>query len=189
MRLEDASFREIETIYRELEAQGRVAIANTSVKPRQTVLTRATDMRYVGQEHAVTVEIPLAVFARRDHDAIKRLFDAMHELRYGTSAPAERAEIVSLRSTVSGIMRKPAQPKIARGRSAPPRAAFAGARKVYFGGFRATEVYRRAELLSGNRIKGPALIEEYASTTLLMPGDALGVDDYGNLDIIVGGAR
>jgi N-methylhydantoinase A len=189
MRLEDASFRELETIYRELEAQGRAAIANTSVKPRQIVLKRAADMRYVGQEHAVAVDIPLKVFARRDHAAIKRLFDAQHELRYGTSAPAERAEIVSLRSTVAGLMRKPPQPKIARGRGAPPKAAFAGTRAAYFGGFRATEVYRRAALLAGNRIKGPALIEEYASTTVLMPGDALKVDGYGNLEIMVAGAR
>jgi N-methylhydantoinase A len=191
MRLEDASFREIEAIYRELEAQGRAAIANTSVKPRKVVLTRAADMRYVGQEHAVTVEIPLKVFERRDHGAIKRLFDAMHELRYGTSAPAEPAEIVSLRSAVAGIMRKPAQGKVKRGGSTPPRAALDVARKAYFGagGFRATPVYRREALLAGNRIKGPALIDEYASTTVLMPGDVLDVDVYGNLDIRVAGAR
>jgi N-methylhydantoinase A len=189
MRLEDASFQELEGIYRELEAQGRAAIANTSIKPRQVVLKRAADMRYVGQEHAVAVDIPLKVFARRDHAAIKRLFDAQHELRYGTSAGAERAEIVSLRSTVAGLMRKPPQPKIARGRSAAPKAAFAGTRKAYFGGFRATPVYRRAALLAGNRIKGPALIEEYASTTMLMPGDALKIDIYGNLEIMVAGAR
>ena len=190
MRLEDASFREIEKVYRALEAQGRAAIANTSVKPRQVAITRAADMRYVGQEHAVTVEIPLAVFERRDHGAIKRLFDAMHELRYGTSAPAERAEIVSLRATVAGVMRKPPQATIKRGRAAPPAAASAGTRKAYFGkGFLVTPVYRRGELLAGNRIKGPALIDEYASTTVLMPGDAVTVDAYGNLVITVGGAR
>jgi N-methylhydantoinase A len=149
-------------------------------------------MRYVGQEHAITVDIPLSVFTRRDRGAIKRLFDAMHELRYGTSAPAEPAEIVSLRSTVTGIMRKPPQPKIKRGRAAPPKAAFAGKRPVNLGGrggFRATPTYRRAELLAGNKIKGPALIEEHASTTVLMAGDAMTVDPYGNLLIAVTGAR
>jgi N-methylhydantoinase A len=189
MRLEDASFRDIEKVYRELEAQGRAALANTSVKPRQVTIARAADMRYVGQEHAVTVEIPLKVFERRDHDAIKRLFDAMHEQRYGTSAPAERAEIVSLRSTVTGLMRKPPQGRIKRGRASPPAAASAGKRKTYFGGrFHATPVYRRGELLASNRIEGPALIEEYASTTVLMPGDAMTVDGYGNLMIAVGGS-
>jgi N-methylhydantoinase A len=190
MRLEDASFRDIEKVYRALEGEGRAALANTSVKPRQVTVARAADMRYVGQEHAVTVEIPLKVFERRDHGAIKQLFDAMHELRYGTSAPAERAEIVSLRSTITGLMRKPPQATIMRGRAVPPAAASAGTRKTHFGGrFHPTPVYRREALLAGNRIKGPALVEEYASTTVLMPGDVLDVDVYGNLNITVAGAR
>ena len=56
-------------------------------------------------------------------------------------------------------------------------------------GFEPTPTYRRAALVSGNRINGPALIEEHASTTVLMPGDACEVDAYGNLVIAVGGAR
>src|SRR5215217_7087216 len=191
-RLEDAPFDKIETIYRVLEQDGREAIANTAVKPQKIAVKRAADMRYVGQEHAVTVELPLKVFAKRDRRAIKRLFDEMHELRYGTCAPQEPAEIVSLRSTVAGIMRKPPQPKIGRGRSAPRAEAFTGKRPVYFseaGGFRDAPTYRRAALLAGNRIKGPALIEEHASTTVLMPGDACEVDAYGNLVIAVGAAR
>jgi N-methylhydantoinase A len=196
-RLEEASFRAMEKVYRALERQGRAAIAGTSVKPQEITLRRAADMRYVGQEHAVTVDIPLAVFKERDPSAIKRLFDQMHELRYGTCAPAEPAEIVSLRSTVAGVMRKPPQAKVKRGRAAPPRAAFAGTRPVNLGerglgghsGFRATATYRRAALLAGNRIKGPALIEEHASTTVLMSGDVLTVDPYGNLLIAVAGAR
>ena len=65
-----------------------------------------------------------------------------------------------------------------------------GKRPVYFGaGFVPTPTLRRAALLAGNRINGPALIEEHASTTVLMPGDACEVDAYGNLMIAVGGAR
>jgi N-methylhydantoinase A len=178
-------------IYHAMEDQGRAAVAGTSVKPRKIAFKRAADMRYVGQEHAVTVDIPLAVFTRRDGKAIKRLFDQMHELRYGTCAPAEPAEIVSLRSTVSGIMRKPPQAKIKRGRASPSKAAFAGQRPVNLGerGFRSTPTYRRAELAAGNKIKGPALIEEHASTTVLMSGDVLTVDIYGNLLIAVAGAH
>jgi N-methylhydantoinase A len=196
-RLEDASFNDIAKVYRALEDQGRAAIAGTSVKPQKIILKRAADMRYVGQEHAVTVDIPLAVFARRDRGAIKRLFHEMHELRYGTCAPTEPAEIVSLRSTVAGVMRKPSQAKIKRGRASPPKAAFAGNRQVNLGertrgdnsGFRSTPTYRRSGLLAGNKIKGPALIEEHASTTVLMSGDELTVDLYGNLLIAVAGAR
>jgi N-methylhydantoinase A len=186
--LEDAPFEQIESVYGDLERQGRAALTDASVAPQRIVIKRAADMRYVGQEHAVTVDLPMTVFARRDHKAIKRHFDAMHAQRYGTSAPAERAEIVSLRSTVAGLMRKPPQRKIDRGRGAPPAEALSGRRKVYFDGrFRPTPVFWRPHLLAGNRINGPALIEEYASTTLLLPGDALEVDSFGNLTIAVGG--
>jgi len=191
-RLDDASFDEVERIYGELENEGRTAISSTSVTPLEVSVKRAADMRYVGQEHAVTVDLPLEVFAQRDREAIKRHFDAMHERRYGTCAPDERAEIVSLRTAVTGVMKKPPQETIAAGGPAPGAAAFTGERPVYFGehgGFLATRTYARAALLAGNRIEGPALVEEHASTTVLMPGDALEVDRFGNLVIDVAGRR
>ena len=87
-------------------------------------------------------------------------------------------------------MKKPPQEKIEKGGGVPPKAAFAGKRKVWFDGrFRGTPTYRRGELLAGNRINGPALIEEHASTTVLMPGDRMTVDAYGNLVIKVAGAK
>ena len=189
-RLEDARFDAMEKVYGELERQGREAIAGTSAKPRAVVVKRAADMRYVGQEHAVTVDLPLRLFVREDRVGIKRAFDAMHAQRYGTSAPKEPAEIVSLRSTVTGALSKPKLNTIKRGKSAPERAAMRGKRPVYFDGrFRMTSIYDRALLLTGNRIDGPALIEEYASTTVLWPRDRLKVDPYGSLHISVAGAR
>jgi len=115
----------------------------------------------------------------------------MHLLRYGTSAPKEPAEIVSLRTCVMGVMRKPVMKEIARGGAAPSKAARTGKRPAYFDGrgFIDTRTFARAALTAGNRITGPALIEEYASTTVLMPGDALHVDRFGNLDITVGNRR
>jgi N-methylhydantoinase A len=189
-RLEDAPFDRIERIYRDLENEGRAAIASSSVEPQKITLKRALDMRYMGQEHAVTVDLPLKVFERADRVAIKRAFDAMHEQRYGTSAPEERAEIVSLRSTVTGVMRKPPQERIRRGKSSPDKAASTGKRPVYLQGrYQSTPTYARAALAAGNRIRGPALIEEHASTTVLLPGDRLEVDIYGNLIIKVGGGQ
>ncbi|HXR85959.1 MAG TPA: hydantoinase/oxoprolinase family protein, partial [Stellaceae bacterium] len=120
-RLDDASFDEIEAVYKELEDEGRRDIAQTSVKPDQITIKRAADMRYVGQEHAVTVDLPMEVFEKRDRKAIKDHFDAQHEQRYGTHAPAERAEIVSLRTAVTGVMRKPPQEKIKAGGPEPAK--------------------------------------------------------------------
>ena len=44
-------------------------------------------------------------------------------------------------------------------------------------------------LISGASIAGPALVEEHASTTMLLPGDVMTVNDYGNLVIAVGGGK
>jgi N-methylhydantoinase A len=190
MQLVDAPFDEIEAVFKELEQNGRAAIATTSVKPHKIVVKRALDMRYVGQEHPVTVELPMRIFQKQDRAAIKRHFDNDHMQRYGTCAPNENAEIVSLRVTVAGLMRKPPQEKTKKGSPTPPKLASTGTRKVWFDGrFRNAPTYRRTELLAGNTIKGPALIEEHASTTVLMPGDRMTVDDYGNLSIRVAGAR
>ncbi len=146
-------------------------------------------MRYVGQEHPVTVEPPPGVFRRRNRDALKRSFDEEHLRRYGTCAPEEPAEIVSLRATVTGAMKKPRLERLSRGGRSPLSSAHGGKRKVYFGELGrslATRCYAREGLRAGNRIEGPALVEEHASTTVLLPGDALCVDEIGNLAIEVG---
>ena len=52
-----------------------------------------------------------------------------------------------------------------------------------------TPVFRRSDLLAGNRIAGPAIIEEHASTTVVQPGDALRVDHHGNLVLTIGSDR
>jgi len=187
-RLADADFGAIEKMFKAMEDDGRAAVDAAAVAPRRVTVKRAMDMRYVGQEHAVTVDLPLNVFTKQDRNAIKQHFDDMHLQRYGTSAPSEPAEIVSLRATIAGEMKRPKHDKLRKGTAMPPRAAFTGKRKAYFGNkFVQAPTYSRGALLAGNRIAGPALVEEHASTTVLMPGDKLLVDAYGNLVITVGG--
>ena len=107
----------------------------------------------------------------------------MHQTRYGFSVAGEKAEIVSLRGAVIGEMRKPPFEHIAKGGAEPEAAAFRGKRPVYFAssGFVETPTYDRPALKAGNKIAGPALIEEHASTTVVHPGDLLEVDAYGDL--------
>jgi N-methylhydantoinase A len=96
------------------------------------------------------------------------------------------AEIVSLRCAVIGQMRKPPFEHIAKGSEKLDDAAYRGDRPVYFtheAGFRPTPTYDRTKLKAGNRIQGPALIEEYASTTVVQPDDVVTVDDFGDLVI------
>ena len=186
MPLAGFDFMRVEAMYREMESQGEADVSHGSTSVGGLERRRALDMRYVGQEHAVTVQVPMRAFEARDLDAIKAAFDAEHVQRYGYCSATEPAEIVSLRTAVAGHMPKPVLAAIATGEAAP--AALPAMRPVYLSaalGWHDTPVYARAQLLAGNRIAGPALIEEYASTTVLLPGDRLRVDGYGNLVIEV----
>ena len=79
---------------------------------------------------------------------------------------------------------------IARGEATPPANARSGTRLVAFPGQgrHETAIYRRAALLSGNVIDGPAVIEETASTTVVEPGDRVTVNEFGHLIMEIGGA-
>ncbi|MEP7029350.1 MAG: hydantoinase/oxoprolinase family protein [Pseudolabrys sp.] len=180
----DASFDEMEALYAEMEKRGAKDLERGRSMTTGIVVQRGADMRYVGQEHAVTVDIPVELFKRQDRAGIKKLFDAVHETRYGYSNADEKAEIVSLRSATIGLMKKPQGAALAKGDTAPD-AALCGKRPVYFSGAGNldTPAYDRAKLAAGNRIEGPALIEEYASTTVVAPGDKVEVDAFGNLHI------
>ncbi len=190
-RLNEAVFDDLELLFVGMEDQGRALIEASAANPKDICITRYADMRYVGQEHSVTVELDRAFFSTQDRVAIKAAFDADHLQRYGTSAPDERAEIVSVRATIAGIMPKPPRHPLPAGQGVPAAAARLRTAKVCFrarDGFVGTAVYARDALSAGDRIDGPALIEEHASTTVLSPGDRMLVDPFGILDIAVGAA-
>jgi N-methylhydantoinase A len=175
-----------------MENEGLAAIGASQIRPEEIIFERAADMRYVGQEHAVTVDLPQVYFEHKDRAGIKNHFDEVHKVRYGTSAPNEPADIVSLRVTVLGRMKKPPRNEVAEGASEPDTQALRAHKPVYFrsaGDYVATPVYQRNLLKSGNQIQGPALIEEHASTTVIQPGDHLRVDALGNLNIAIGSDR
>ena len=64
-------------------------------------------------------------------------------------------------------------------------AARRGERSVFFSsvGWTETETYERSGLAAGDRIVGPAIVEEWSSTTIVPPGQVLTVDRFGNLII------
>jgi N-methylhydantoinase A len=190
--LNDISFDEIEAIYKKMEDEGRAAILASAVAPEEVVFERAADMRYMGQEHAVTVDLAQKFFDGQDRAAIKNYFDEIHAIRYGTSAPAEPADLVSLRVTVLGRMKKPPRNAVEAGKEQVEEAALRQHKAVYFrsvGEFVSTPVYKRELLKNGNVFHGPALVEEHASTTVVQPGDIVKVDQFGNLQISIGSDR
>lgn len=186
------AFNELAELYESMAQEGRAAIEDSSVACETIRFIRSADMRYVGQEHAVTVELSDAMFEGTDRESIRLAFNDEHQKLYGTCAPAQPVELVSVRMTALGVLRPPPINPLPEGRGGAPDAeAIRITKHVYFAttGFTPTPIYRRSALHAGDRISGPALIEELASTTVVQPGDSLQVNAFGSLVLSIGGDR
>lgn len=176
---------EMDRIYATMEDEGRASLEGQVPAGSGLACRRGADMRYVGQEHSVTVDLPLSLFSARDRAGIKRHFDAIHALRYGFSNADAPAEVVSLHTSVIGTLSKPESRRLPGTQRAPQQEV----RPVYFseaGGFVDTPVVQRSSLQAGDRMDGPVLVEEHASTTVVLPGDRLEVSPWGDLVIQIG---
>ncbi len=187
--LAEASFAEMEAIFAEMEARGRETVTRGRTTLNEHRGARAAPTCAMSARSTPSRSIcPSSCSGMRIATASSSASTRCTRRRYGFSVPHEKAEIVSLRSAVIGLMRKPPFEHVAAGVAAPAAAAFRGTRPVYFartGGFVDTPTYGRSLLAAGNRIAGPALIEEHASTTVVHPGDALEVDAFGDLVITI----
>ncbi len=145
------------------------------------------DLRYRGQEYTVTVPLSGASFDAADREPVAARFHDLHRLLYGHSAPEEALELVAVRVTVHRAVEKGPSPSPVHasmhdtGRSASAYTR----RQVYMGeqGFMDTPVYRRDALAPGTKLEGAAIIEETASTTVLLPQDRLQVVPTGEMVI------
>lgn len=142
-------------------------------------LRRGVDLRYLGQEHTVTVGLDIL----SDWPDLRSRFDTAHERVYGYSAPTVEVELLNLRLTAVLEIEKPHLQALEKRRTGT---AEFDARDVYSmkqgspTGFR---IFRREDLRAGDSFEGPAAIEETSTTTIVEPGDRLSVDDYGCLRI------
>jgi N-methylhydantoinase A len=177
--LDDNLVRRAATILADIEAKGRHALRQWGHPAGGEVVVRwFVEVRYFGQEH--TLRIPLAVDSTAND--VRTEFERNHQLRYSHAYPDQPVEIVSCRVAVNGIRPKPSLPILSPNGSADARK---GTREVFFpgAGLLDCNIYDRELLGSGSSIEGPAIVEEWTSTTVVPPGDRLSVDTRGNLVI------
>lgn len=181
--LKEVDLVDLNSRFADLERQGREQLQAEGVDEERTTCLRVLDVRYMGQEHTIPIPVRNGRLGEEDRSDIAERFDQAHESIYLHSAPEEPKEIVNLRVTVLGKLHEPRLVEIPSGGTVPPATARVARRQVYFvdTGFVETDIFDRSRLLAGNRLRGPAVIEEETSTTVLPPGWGLTVDRFGHL--------
>jgi N-methylhydantoinase A len=170
-------------VYRELEARLAADMAADGVGADEITVERSCDMRYRGQAYEVNVPLPGGGGASPDLGALVRGFHDQHRRLYGAASEDEAVELVNFRVLGVGAVRKARLSPLADGGPERPSAP-KSRRPVHFGrghGAHDTPVFERAALAAGARVNGPAIIEEPAATTVLLPGHEAAVDAYGNI--------
>jgi N-methylhydantoinase A len=143
---------------------------------RVDYFVRYADVRYEGQGWELTV--PVGRPARLDD--VRRAFEEKHLATYGFTLEDRSVEVVLAR--VFAVIRR-VKPSLPKPRAlGEPRVKVV--RKVYFkDGWVNTPVYWRDDLPVGYKIEGPAIVEEYDSTTVIPPGWVAVVGGHGELRI------
>ena len=173
-RIDTVDFVQIGSVIAELEA-GLRGMARQS----QTNVEYFLDLRYVGQEFNLSVPVTAAQIADGDRASIRSAFDALHKARYEHNADHEPVEMINVRLVARAPRPKPGMPTPGSETSAPRRAMVSMAS----GPAMDCVVRERASLLAGEVLVGPALIQEYGSTTVVFPDDRCEVAPTGELII------
>ena len=174
---------EINGIFADLRRRALDDVAEEGLDRAALRLKQQFDLRYPHQGYHLTVDGPDGEVTEAHKPAIKAAFDELHRRTYGASAPEEDAELVTLRLVAEVPVPHLRLPRIASGTAAPAMRA-SPARQLYDlarGDFADADVYDRARLRAGDRLTGPAIVEQYDSTTVVLAGQALTVDEVGNL--------
>jgi N-methylhydantoinase A len=181
--LDGLGVAELTAAFADLEAQAHAWLDRERVPLARRRLTRALDMRYVGQNFELLVQAPDELW-RGDAGALRQAFLREHARVYGHSADDDAIQVVSYRLTALGEPGALTLPPLPAASDPSPKAAQVGERPVYFdeaGDFVTTPVYRRERLQAGHRLEGPAIVEQMDSTTVLLPGQSAVIDAQSNL--------
>jgi N-methylhydantoinase A len=112
----------------------------------------------------------------RDVGVLEERFNGLHEQLYGFRMPATPSEIVNLRAIGAGARPSPELPEASPGDPEASGAVVDEGEILFQGERRPTRIYDRDRLRPGHRLDGPAIVTEFDSTTVVLPGYAAEVD-------------
>jgi N-methylhydantoinase A len=176
---------QIAEVYRDLEGQAAGWFAAEGVAAGARETRRFADLRYREQGSELEVELPAAEAIATSVGALVEAFHDRHRRLYGFALVETPVEVVTLRVRATGRMPRPAALVAANGHKGADRGRPAGQwHRLYRadrGRFEDCALYGRDTLAPAQSIVGPAVIEQFDTTTLVPPGFAASVDAAGNL--------
>ena len=167
----------------EMESEATDALAR-DFGTRDVYYERKAEMRFRGQRH--NIQVPIT--GLRTVSEIRKAFEHDYKRRYGHADSEAPTELQALHLSAFARLRRPdikALPRKVAAETGRPQES----RAVYFGGaggMQDTVIYDRNALKFGFKAAGPAVIEEYGSTTVVWPGDRFEVGPMGELRIYCG---
>ena len=170
----------LRTALDEMSDAGLKLLEEERVAAARVEILREAEMCYVGQSYPLRVLIPedwtglVGKLETAFHDA--------HRALYGFGSPGEATMVLNIRVTAIGRVDRPRLKRLAAGDGNPDQ-ALKGSRPVVFGETLECPIYERSRLHAGDRVDGPAIIEQMDATTVLPPGALLDVDAGGSLII------
>jgi N-methylhydantoinase A len=172
----------IREIFGALGRSGREALYAEGIEDKDIVLARTVEVRFVHQQHDLPIAIPNGeITAAAIAQAEQRFRDRYFELyRVKTDDPCRFVNF-SVRAT--GIVPKPQLARMPAGDGNAAR-ALKGSREVFSGEqreFVQCNVYDRRRLQNGDRLEGPAVLEEPDSTTICPAGYTITIDPFLNV--------
>jgi N-methylhydantoinase A len=165
-------------------------LRSDSIPRSRARVVASADCRYLGQ--GFELQVPLAAIHARGVGGLARRFHELHGATYGHADPTAPVEVVTVRSSAFGDLDQPEPAQVRRGSRTPPKDAVVGTRAASLPGMRPRTkvvVYRRELLRAGNRLTGPAVIQQMDATTVVLPEHRADVDPYGDLWIRKGRRR
>ena len=168
-------------LFEEMEGVARRQLALEGFPPAQQRLHRSLDLRYRGQAFELNVPIEPRPDGALDLAAIEAAFHRQHAATYGHANRDATLELVNARLVAYGAVPKPA-PEPYRSASGSLDEALVERRRAWFGGVaHDCPVWERDRLPERAELAGPAIVEEFGATTVVLPGWRGVLDEHGNI--------
>jgi N-methylhydantoinase A len=176
----------VNALFGEMEERARAVLGKRRGAHSRVETRRFMQLCYPGQTFDMAVPVVSAngrLKPRALADTVER-FHALHEELHTYASRDEEPILRGLRLTLVGVTEKPQLPTVGRSTAPPP---LKQRRPAYFGGrFVSTPIYDGPRLRVGQRISGPAIIEEPFTTIVLQPRQRAALDRFGNYHITIG---